>query len=257
MRVPPSGRGSALIDPSWCSTTLRAIARPMPVPGNVSRVCRRWNIPKIRSAYCGSMPIPLSSTAKRQTAPSRSALTRTCGTVPGATNLIALVIRFWSSCASWPGSPVTVGRSSHSIAGGGSPVTRVGDRRDERAHVDRLRRALGARRCASRRAGPRSAPACGRRRRSRARRTRRPPRSGSSPWRRRRSSRNEAIVRSGSERSCDATYANSASSAFERSSSRARSSRLRWASRSAVTSRATANAPTTPSSPVSGITRIS
>ena len=48
--------------PPWRSTILRQIASPMPVPGYASLAWRRWKITKTRSAYSGSMPMPLSAT---------------------------------------------------------------------------------------------------------------------------------------------------------------------------------------------------
>ena len=51
----------------------------MPVPGYSPRPCSRWKMTKIRSAYCGSMPIPLSRTANNQSSPCRSAATWTRG----------------------------------------------------------------------------------------------------------------------------------------------------------------------------------
>src|SRR6266850_8461186 len=44
--------------PPWRSTTFLQMARPMPVPGYSPIVCRRWNSMKMRSKYCGSMPMP-------------------------------------------------------------------------------------------------------------------------------------------------------------------------------------------------------
>ena len=53
--------GSTQIRPLWRSMMRLQIARPMPVPGN-SRPWKRLKIPKMRSEYCGSIPIPLSLT---------------------------------------------------------------------------------------------------------------------------------------------------------------------------------------------------
>src|SRR5215218_2853781 len=110
-RLPPSGRDSAQIVPPWRSTTFFAIARPMPVPGYSSRVCRRWNMRKMRSACAGSIPMPLSDTANVHSSPARTAATSTLGVRSSGTNLIALPIRFWKSWKSWLRSPCTAGRS--------------------------------------------------------------------------------------------------------------------------------------------------
>ena len=59
-----SGAGTSQMRPPWNSTILLQIARPMPVPVYSSLGCRRWKITKIRSAYRGAMPMPLSLTVK-------------------------------------------------------------------------------------------------------------------------------------------------------------------------------------------------
>ena len=58
---------------------------PMPVPAYSVRWCSRWNIWKMRSAYCISKPIPLSRTLSSQSAPRRVAPTCTRG---GASQLL-------------------------------------------------------------------------------------------------------------------------------------------------------------------------
>src|SRR5208282_5740276 len=53
---PCPGCDSTEMLPPCRSTIFLQIAKPMPVPANSSRLCRRWNIPKIFSKYCGSIP---------------------------------------------------------------------------------------------------------------------------------------------------------------------------------------------------------
>ena len=55
----PSSDSTQMLPPCR-STIFLQIARPMPVPANSSRLCSRWNMPKILSKYCGSIPSPLS-----------------------------------------------------------------------------------------------------------------------------------------------------------------------------------------------------
>src|SRR5258706_555245 len=85
--------------PPWRSTTFLQMARPMPVPGYSPIVCRRWNSMKMRSKYCGSMPMPLSAMVRCHSPSCSSAETWMRGT-PWPRNLRALPIRFWNSCAS-------------------------------------------------------------------------------------------------------------------------------------------------------------
>src|SRR5476649_1099634 len=54
---------STEILPPCRSTIFLQMASPMPVPANSSRLCRRWNMPKILSKYWASIPSPLSRTA--------------------------------------------------------------------------------------------------------------------------------------------------------------------------------------------------
>src|SRR5262249_19297051 len=58
--VPAPGCDSTWIVPPCRSTIFLQIARPIPVPGYSARECSRWKRTKIRSTYCGSIPIPLS-----------------------------------------------------------------------------------------------------------------------------------------------------------------------------------------------------
>src|ERR1700730_10917307 len=66
---PPPGAGSCHNSPPSRSTILLDRARPIPVPGYVAP-CRRWNIRNADSTCCGSIPMPLSRTEKRQAAAS-------------------------------------------------------------------------------------------------------------------------------------------------------------------------------------------
>src|SRR5215813_1603544 len=66
---------STQIRPPWRSTIFLQIANPMPVPGYSLRECNRWKIWKIRSACCGSRPMPLSSTENTHCVLSRRAAT--------------------------------------------------------------------------------------------------------------------------------------------------------------------------------------
>ncbi len=71
--------GSSQMRPPWNSTMRRHRASPMPVPPYWSRRCSRWKTAKIRSAYCGSMPMPLSRTVTRHSAPGRARRRSTTG----------------------------------------------------------------------------------------------------------------------------------------------------------------------------------
>ena len=57
---PCPGCDSTEMLPPCRSTIFLQMANPMPVPANSSRLCSRWNMPKILSKYCGSIPSPLS-----------------------------------------------------------------------------------------------------------------------------------------------------------------------------------------------------
>ena len=106
---PPPSRPSTQISPPWRSTILRQIARPIPVPSNASRSCRRWNILNTRSRWRGSIPMPSSATVTRHIAScSRSASIHTHALGPER-NFSALATRFCSSWASESRSPSTVG----------------------------------------------------------------------------------------------------------------------------------------------------
>src|SRR5476649_2210720 len=60
---PRPGCDSTEILPPCRSTIFLQIAKPIPVPANSSRLCSRWNMPKIFLKYRGSIPRPLSCTA--------------------------------------------------------------------------------------------------------------------------------------------------------------------------------------------------
>src|ERR1700722_11998471 len=53
---PCPGCDSTEMLPPWRSTMRLHTANPMPVPSYSVRLCSRWNIPKILSKYCGSIP---------------------------------------------------------------------------------------------------------------------------------------------------------------------------------------------------------
>src|SRR5439155_26831712 len=111
--VPRSAPGSTQMRPPWRSTIFLTMARPTPVPGYASRVCRRWNISKTRSRLRGSMPMPLSAISKCQCSPSLRARISMRGAA-SPRNFSALAMRFWNSWASWTQSAWTVGRSAAS-----------------------------------------------------------------------------------------------------------------------------------------------
>ena len=99
-RLPPPGAGSTQMRPWWRSTTVLQTVRPMPLPGTSSSLCRRWPKSNTRSAYSGSIPMPLSVTVNSHSAsPGRAAMAISGGSSPR--NLTALAIRFWNSWASW------------------------------------------------------------------------------------------------------------------------------------------------------------
>ena len=63
MNVDPlPGMLLAVILPPCRSTILRHMARPIPVPSYSLLPCRRWKGTNMRSRYCSSKPMPLSST---------------------------------------------------------------------------------------------------------------------------------------------------------------------------------------------------
>ena len=112
--LPPSGRG---LDPDRARRGARrsacTSARPMPVPGYASAGCRRPNILKIASAGRASTPMPLSRTVIRHDAAVARGADVDRGRDVGRGELHRVGrSRFWSTCASWPRSPRTVGRSS-------------------------------------------------------------------------------------------------------------------------------------------------
>src|SRR5580698_4066997 len=79
-REPPLGAGSIQIRPAVRSTILRHVAKPIPRPGYFE--FSRWSGWKIRSACCGSMPIPLSSTRNSHRPSFPDALIETRGVCP-------------------------------------------------------------------------------------------------------------------------------------------------------------------------------
>ena len=87
---------SSQMRPPKYSMIFRHMARPIPVPGYVALSCRRWKIRKTRSAYCGSIPIPLSVTENTQNAPSRLAVMAMRGGC-SPLNFSALLSRFWKT----------------------------------------------------------------------------------------------------------------------------------------------------------------
>src|ERR1700727_3156757 len=97
-KVDPAPRcDSTEIVPPCLSTIFLQMASPMPVPANSSRLCSRWNMPKILSKYCGSIPNPLSCTENfHRLSPSGMAEMCTVG-ISGRRYLIALPTRFWKS----------------------------------------------------------------------------------------------------------------------------------------------------------------
>lgn len=83
--------------PPCRSTIFLQIASPIPVPANSSRLWSLWNIPKIRVKYLGSIPNPLSFTAKlHPLSPFLAAETCTFG-MSAPWYLMAFPMRFWNS----------------------------------------------------------------------------------------------------------------------------------------------------------------
>src|ERR1700687_1814823 len=80
--------------PPCRSTIFLQMANPMPVPANSSRLCNRWNTPKILSKYCGSIPNPLSFTEKIHCFPPFLAAEMCTRGIPGFWYLMALPTRF-------------------------------------------------------------------------------------------------------------------------------------------------------------------
>src|SRR5580700_1571985 len=81
---PCPGCDSTEILPPCRSTIFLQMASPMPVPANSSRLCSRWNMPKILSKYCGSIPNPLSFTEKIHFIPLFLAAEMCIRGIPGA-----------------------------------------------------------------------------------------------------------------------------------------------------------------------------
>ena len=101
-----------------------------------ARPCRRWKVPKMRSAYFSSKPMPLSSTAI-DAAPARSlrlgARRARAAATPSRWNLSALLSRFCSTWRSCTRSPSTTGSVLD--------LDRRADLGDARLEVDRRPRA--------------------------------------------------------------------------------------------------------------------
>src|SRR5712672_1651289 len=110
--LPSPYADSTQIRPRWRSTTFLHIARPIPVPGYSSCVCKRWNTRKMRSKYCGSIPMPLSATKNRHSSPASFTPMWMRGASFFFLNLIALATRFCSSCVSCVSSALISGRES-------------------------------------------------------------------------------------------------------------------------------------------------
>src|SRR5271154_742270 len=91
---PCPGSDSTEMLPPWRSTIFLQIANPMPVPANSSRLWSRWNMPKILSKYCGSMPRPLSFTENIHFFPPSMAAEMCIRGSPGFWYLMALPMRF-------------------------------------------------------------------------------------------------------------------------------------------------------------------
>jgi hypothetical protein len=72
--VPSPGCDSAQIRPPCACTIRRQIAKPTPVPGYSSAVCKRLNGAKMIDAYLGSKPMPLSRMEMTHSVPFCSAL---------------------------------------------------------------------------------------------------------------------------------------------------------------------------------------
>ena len=165
--------------------------------GTSSSLCSRWPKSKTRSAYSGSMPMPLSATVNSQSAsPGWPSMAISGGA--SLRNLTALAIRFWNSWASWmacagsraawrrprrarrrlevgrqrPQASSTTSRMSSSAASASSPArTREYSRMPSSRASSGARRRRGGRaaRAAPRRAcRRRGAPGSARSRRSRA-----------------------------------------------------------------------------------------
>src|SRR5680860_384773 len=91
---PCPGFDSTEMLPPCRSTIFLQMANPMPVPANLSLLCSRWNMPKIFSKYCESIPSPLSCTENTHFfLPFLAAEMCTRGT-PGLWYLMALPTRF-------------------------------------------------------------------------------------------------------------------------------------------------------------------
>src|SRR5204863_1582512 len=110
--LPSPGAEVTQMRPPWRSATFLQIARPMPVPGYSPIACSRWNSMKMRSKYCGSMPMPLSAMLMCHSPASSTAPTWIWGARSLLRNLSALPMRFWNTWASCTSSASTVGSAS-------------------------------------------------------------------------------------------------------------------------------------------------
>src|ERR1700722_1738119 len=91
---PCPGLESTEMTPPCLSTIFLQMANPIPVPANASRLCSLWNMPKILSKYCGSIPSPLSFTAKSHCLPPFLAAEMCTRGTPDFWYLMALPTRF-------------------------------------------------------------------------------------------------------------------------------------------------------------------
>ena len=115
MVVPGPSVGSTQMRPPWYSTIFLAMARPMPVPGYVSRACSRWKMTNTFSANSSSMPMPLSAQLTSQSSPTRATLTCTVAGTSGRRNFSELLTRLASRLTSSRSSPRTTGSSSSQV----------------------------------------------------------------------------------------------------------------------------------------------
>ncbi|OLT46786.1 hypothetical protein BJF88_04080 [Cellulosimicrobium sp. CUA-896] len=81
-------------------------------PSYTSFACRRWKITNTRSAYSGSIPMPLSATDSSQWVAWASTPTCTRGARSGCRNFTAFPTRFASSWCRSARSPTTTGSGS-------------------------------------------------------------------------------------------------------------------------------------------------
>ena len=178
MIVPLSAKAKRKVEPCPVRTRPRCGRRaarqfscrwpdPMPVPANSSRLCSRWNMPKILSKYCGSIPSPLSCTENFHSF--HRSWRRRCGPsgIPGLWYLMALPTKFWNSWTSCISSAMTDGRRSCVTS---APLSSMAPRRLRSACCNASSLEMSSRssflsfRPANRPADPGSTAACGSRR---------------------------------------------------------------------------------------------